>query len=86
MLDIVYNLYYEFVIFYAGKNFIRFNKESKTEGKGGTKPMKYELLIWGKLDLLKKRSKHPQADVNGWVKGHGFLFNINRINQLMGFK
>jgi hypothetical protein len=72
---------YAFVNYYANKNLIRFNNESKTGGKGGTKPMKYEILIWKKLGLLERKSEN--SDNNGWVKGHGFLFNHHRINLLL---
>lgn len=70
-----------FVIHYAGKNLIRFNEESKTKGKGGTKPLKYEILIWKKLGLLSRKSE--DSDKNGWVKNHGFRFNHERINWLI---
>lgn len=70
----------EFVKFYANKNLIRFNKESKTGGRGGTKPFKYEILIWKKLGLLSRKTDN--SDKDGWVKGHGFLFNFRRIRFL----
>jgi hypothetical protein len=70
-----------FVVYYAGKNLIRFNEESKTKGKGGTKPLKYEILIWKKLGLLSRKTE--DSDINGWVKNRGFRFNAERINRLI---
>ena len=70
-----------FVKYYASKNLIRFNEERKTDGKGGTKPMKNEILNWKKLGLLQRKSEN--SDKNGWVKGDGFLFNHHRINLLL---
>jgi hypothetical protein len=70
-----------FVIYYASKSFIRFNEESKTGGKGGTKPLKYEILIWKKLGLLQRKSEN--SDKNGWVRGHGFQFNFCRMRRLL---
>ena len=69
-----------FVKNYAERNLIRFNVESKTVGKGGTKPMKYEILIWKKLGFLNRKS--DISDKDGWVTGRGFQFNFERIGRL----
>ena len=71
-----------FVKYYASKNLIRFNEERKTDGKGGTKPMKNEILNWKKLGLLERKSEN--SDKNGWVRGHGFQFDFARMLRLTG--
>jgi hypothetical protein len=75
-----------FVKHYSALGYMRFNEPRSTGGSGGTLPLKYEMLIWGKLGLLDKIGgllDGVEGDNYGWRDGFGFSFNHRRIGDLL---